>query len=112
MDRHLRPVRAAHVHWRALEDGGVLVRLADQRRFTVDEIGLVLWDRCNGMHSVEDLVDVIVHLFEVGADRAAHDVAGFLDHLEREDLIHLCEGTPDATRPRPASRPAEQEVLI
>lgn len=111
MDRNLRPVRAADVHWRTLEEGGVLVRLSDQRRYTIDEVGLVLWDRCNGMHSVDDLVRVIVHLFEVGADRAATDVARFLGDLNRAGLIKLCEGPEAPLTPEPVLAPLE-EVLI
>jgi len=112
MDRHIRPVRATDVHWRSLEEGGVLVRLSDQNRFSVDEVGLVLWDRCDGMHDVEDLVSLIVRLFEVGMDRAVADVEGFLRSLEQAELVKLCEGPEAPTMPAPETRPADELVLI
>jgi hypothetical protein len=95
VDRNLRPVRAFDVHWRALDGGGVLVRLADQRRFTLDEIGLVLWDRCDGEWSVGDLADELVRLFDVEPDQAAADVETFLIDLEQAELIRLF-AVPDA----------------
>lgn len=109
MRGHDRPLRDPDVQWRALEDGGVLVRSGDQRRFAVDEIGLVLWDRCDGDHAVDDLVAVIVHLFDVDAARATADVADFLDHLERESLVQVGDGPRET---RPGKLPVDDEVLI
>jgi len=101
VDRNLRPVRAFDVHWRALDGGGVLVRLADQRRFTLDEIGLVLWDRCDGEWSVGDLVDELVRLFDAEPDQAADDVEAFLLDLERTELVRLF-AVPDPSLAGPA----------
>ena len=110
MDRRLHPVRTPDVHWRSLDAGGVLVRASDQRRFAVNEVGIVLWDRCDGSHSVADLVDVVDTAFQIGPEQAARDVDEFLENLAREELIRFERREPAAARP--ASRPIDDEIVI
>lgn len=106
MDRNLWPVRAFDVHWRALDRGGVLVRISDQRRFALDELGLVIWDRCTGEWSVGELAETVARGFDIPVETALADVGRFLEELEAQDLIRLF------TRPERPTPPIDSDEPV
>jgi hypothetical protein len=65
--------------------------------YTLNEVAAHIWTILDAPASVDAIVEEICREFDVPADRAAHDVAAFLDALESAGLIaSLAE--PDATR--------------
>jgi hypothetical protein len=87
MDDLRRPLRSASVKWRVLDEEGVLVDLETSTYFTLNPVGLFVWDRCNGDFSPEDIVDGLVAEFEVTPECAQRDLDDFLAVLAGRGLI-------------------------
>ncbi len=81
------PLRSATVKWRVLDEEGVLVDLDRSTYFTLNSVGLFIWDRCNGEFSPEEIVEGIVEEFEIDAETARQDLETFLDALSDQGLI-------------------------
>ena len=80
--------RAETVHWRRLDDEVVLLDLDSGVYSTLNAVGSVIWDRCDGTISVKEIVDEIVLEFEVVEQQAHDDTLEFLDDLiERGYLL-------------------------
>ena len=55
--------------------------------FTLNEVGSHIWTLIETPTTVQAIVDDVVRVFEVSADRAEHDVIEFLDRLAEAGLI-------------------------
>jgi coenzyme PQQ biosynthesis protein PqqD len=67
----------------------VLLRLGDGAYYAVDEVGAMIWERCDGEHSVSDIVAELCTEFDAAADVIRADVLEFVDELRRERLLVL-----------------------
>ena len=65
----------------------VLLRLADGGYYALDDVGAFIWARCDGTHSVDDLVAAVLAEFDAPDDVVRADVQSFLDELADENLL-------------------------
>ena len=65
----------------------VLLRLADGGYYALDDLGAFIWARCDGRHTVDELVAAILAEFDVPHDVVQADVESFLDELFDENLL-------------------------
>lgn len=91
MDHHRRPLRSASVKWRILDEEGVLVDLDTKTYFSLNSVGLFIWDRCNGEFSPDEISRDLAAEFEVDEDRARLDLQEFLVALTERGLIEYLE---------------------
>jgi Coenzyme PQQ synthesis protein D (PqqD) len=91
MDQSRRPIRSASVKWRVLDEEGVLVDLDSSTYFTLNSVGLFIWDRCSGEFYPDEIVDGIAEEFEVEVDTARQDLESFLGSLAERGLIDYVE---------------------
>jgi coenzyme PQQ synthesis protein D (PqqD) len=62
----------------------------DTRRgtyFTLDDVGTVVWDLCDGTRTLDEIVAAVTTDYEVGADQAETDIRELLDELAAEQLV-------------------------
>ena len=95
MDDHRRPLRSASVKWRILDEEGVLVDLDSQTYFTLNAVGLFIWDHCNGEFSPNEICRDLALEFEVDESLARGDLEEFLVALTQRGLIEYLQ-TPAA----------------
>jgi hypothetical protein len=62
--------------------------------YTLSEMGTVVWDLLDGKSSVGQVIEAVCRKYEVAPERAAKDVADFLESLEKAGLI----GPPGAAK--------------
>lgn len=89
MDLDLHPCRSVAVKWRVLDEEGVLVHLESGTYFSLNPVGLFIWDRCTGGLTVRDIAEGVVAEFEVEAEEARGDLEEFLEALADQDLIEF-----------------------
>jgi hypothetical protein len=65
----------------------VLLRLADGAYYAIDEVGAMIWNRCDGEHTVSDLITELSAEFDAGPDVIRADVLEFVSELRRERLL-------------------------
>lgn len=85
----------------------VVIDLASGSYFSLSGSGGALWRQLSiGPGTVETLAALLAELHEVDHIRASHDVASFLDDLEREGLVVRCDGPAAGITSRGDSGPA------
>ena len=57
--------------------------------FTLNDVGSLIWDQCDGVLSVKEIVTVVTQRFEVEEDVALADTLSLLDELEAEECVVL-----------------------
>ncbi|TWP50438.1 PqqD family protein [Lentzea tibetensis] len=80
-----KPNQAFDVRFNNTPDGPILVRGHDA--FELNDVGLAIWERCDGVHSQQDIVEEIQALYDVTYDQAEADVEFFLTELGKAHLL-------------------------
>jgi hypothetical protein len=65
----------------------VLLRLEDGAYYAIDDVGAEIWDRCDGEHTVSDLVAELCSEFDAPEAVIRADVLEFVSELRRERLL-------------------------
>ncbi|MCU1224339.1 MAG: hypothetical protein JWQ42_2432 [Edaphobacter sp.] len=80
------------------EDGAVLLDIEQGICFSLNAIGLRIWELLKKLHSVDEIADALAQDFSVPRSQLLSDVTEFLQSLEAKRLIHQ----PGSTLPRQA----------
>jgi Coenzyme PQQ synthesis protein D (PqqD). len=82
-----RPKRKKEILLQAAADTLVLFNLDDGQYYAVDKLGGMLWELCDGTHSVSELVAMVCEQYDTTAETAESDVLEFLGELTNEKLL-------------------------
>lgn len=72
---------------RVVDGEALLIHLSSGDLYSLNSVGVSLWEHIDGMRTVEDLVDLIVDEYDVDRDRAEADVLRLVEQLADEGLI-------------------------
>ena len=81
-------VIATGVRETASEDGAVLLDIQQGICFSLNPIGLKIWELLKTHHSVDEIADELAQSFPVSRSAILSDVVEFLQSLEAKRLIH------------------------
>ena len=81
-------VIAPSVRETASEDGAVLLDIEQGICFSLNPIGLKIWELLKTHHSVDEIADDLAQDFPVSRSQLLSDVVEFLQSLEAKRLIH------------------------
>ena len=90
-------VIAPGVRETASEDGAVLLDIEQGICFSLNPVGLKIWELLKKRYSVDQIADALAHDFPVPRSQLLSDVVEFLQALEAKRLIHR-SGHTVATR--------------
>jgi len=90
-------VIAASVRETASEDGAVLLDIKEGICFSLNPVGLKIWELLKKRYSVDQIADALAQDFAVPRSQLFSDVVEFLQALEAKRLIHRSRHT-EATR--------------
>jgi hypothetical protein len=74
---------------RELRGESVLLDLASERYFGLDEVGTGMWRALTGSPSVEQAIALLLEEYDVPPDRLREDVASFVDTLSSAGLVDV-----------------------
>ena len=80
-------VIAPRVRETASEDGAVLLDIEQGICFSLNPVGLKIWELVKTHHSVDEIADELAQDFPVSRSQLLSDVAEFLQALEAQRLI-------------------------
>lgn len=80
-------VIAPGVRETASEDGAVLLDIEQGICFSLNPVGLKIWELLKRRYSVDQIADALAHDFPVPRSQLLSDVAEFLQSLEAKRLI-------------------------
>ncbi len=73
-------------------DGGLLFNPDTNRIRVINHTGLFIWNLCDGMHTVEEIIDGIRGAFDgVPGDQVANQVNNFVDEMVTSGFIGTLE---------------------
>ncbi|HWY54137.1 MAG TPA: PqqD family protein [Terriglobales bacterium] len=75
----------------ASEDGAVLLDIEQGICFSLNPIGLKIWELLKTHHSVDEIADELAQSFPVSRSQLLSDVVEFLQSLEAKRLIHRAD---------------------
>lgn len=81
------PILHPDTIWRVLEDGAVVVTPRAGNVRVLNSVGTTIWQLINGENSLADIERQLVLTFDVPPERARADLLGFIEELERRDMI-------------------------
>jgi hypothetical protein len=87
-------VIAPGVRETASEDGAVLLDIEQGICFSLNPVGLKIWELLKTHHSVDEIADELALGFSVSRSQVLSDVVEFLQALEAKRLIHRADHTP------------------
>jgi pyrroloquinoline quinone biosynthesis protein D len=65
----------------------VLLRLEDGGYYSLDEVGAMIWELCDGQRAVGEIVAMLCAEFDAPEATVRADVLEFIDDLRRERLL-------------------------
>ena len=72
---------------RQLDDEVVILDVPSGRYFSLNAVGVVVWDRLADEATIDDLVDAVTAEFEVDPDTARSDIDGLVASLTEAGLL-------------------------
>lgn len=79
------PQRQLTVMMHELQGRKVLIKR--DRTFEVDEVGLFIWDLCDGAHTVEDIANAVTDAYDIDHQTALNDCREFIEELTHIGLL-------------------------
>lgn len=79
------PTQGYDVRFNDTPDGPLLVRGLEA--FELNEVGLAIWQRCDGLHTEQEIVEAIRDMYGVSEEQARADVTFFLTELGKARLL-------------------------
>jgi len=86
-------VIAPSVRETASEDGAVLLDIEQGICFSLNPVGLRIWELLKKRHSVDQIADALAQDFPISRSQLLSDVVEFLQSLEAKRLIHRADHT-------------------
>ena len=89
MESAFLPRRTKGLAWCLKDEGGLIFNETGTRTWSINPLGLFIWDRCDGSRDVGRIVREMCQQFEIDEADARADVADFLTSMEDLGLIQL-----------------------
>ena len=78
---------ADHVSWRKVENEAVVLDLNSSDYFSLNETGLLIWEKIGEGSTLEGLAEAVASEYDVEAKAAKADVKKLVDELVKRKLI-------------------------
>jgi hypothetical protein len=82
-----RPKRREDVLTEPLDGETVVLDLVSGEYHLLNPTGQLIWEHCDGEHSLDDLANVLVQGFGLTTDEALADVRHLVERLQGADLL-------------------------
>ena len=87
MDTRVRPSRAEGLQWCTHDDGGLIIDPHTGRTWSLNPVGLLIWDHCDGEHDLGQIALEIRLEFGIDLVQAQRDAAAFLAEMQEQGLL-------------------------
>jgi hypothetical protein len=99
-----KPVRNPSLEWKADDQGKTLVILPpkerrktgrlsnllgvpEQKKFSIDEIGSIVWSMCDGEHNIKNIVEALNQRFKLNREEAETGLQTYMKQLSKKGLV-------------------------
>jgi hypothetical protein len=78
----------------------VLLHLGSGQYYSLDEVGIRVWELCDGAHNIPEIVSIICQEYAAPAEQVERDVRDLVEDLSREHLLNVGGRSPTSA-PQP-----------
>jgi len=89
LDLHAIPVPNQEYCVRQVGDETVFLADSGSRFISLNPVGSFIWQQMDGVHTLQDILDILCDEYEVTRDVATTDLATFVNQLSTQGLIVL-----------------------
>ena len=82
---HLK--RVASVVWKPMKEETILLNTENGAYFSTNDVGLAIWQACDGTRSLEDIVIEVADQFKAPLAQIKRDIQSFSGRLQRLGLL-------------------------
>ncbi len=72
----------------------VLLHLGSGQYYCLEEVGIRVWELCDGAHSISEIVAIIRQEYDAAPDEVEPDVRNLVEELSREQLVNAGGRSP------------------
>ncbi len=83
----LRPRKQDHLIEHPMDDEVLLYDPAVDRTHRLNTSARLIWERCDGRHTINDIANTLTECFDVEFETALHDARAVIEQLEQEQLL-------------------------
>lgn len=76
---------------RKLEDKMFIFRPAENKLYTLNDIGTEIWEHLDKKITIEDIVSIISEKFNIGQEYIQNDVVDFAEELRANGLVTIAD---------------------
>jgi len=84
---HARVSRKDEVPWKVLDDTIVILDLTEGDFFELDDVGCWIWQRLDGVRTLEDHARALAEEYGIDIETARSDIVAFVADLDSKGLI-------------------------
>ncbi len=93
------PVRRDSTAHRVVGDEAIIVNFQDSFFYNLSPVGTFIWERCDGEHSMAQIINEVVKEYDVEAEEASRDCEQFLQELVQEGILEWHPGPQGLATP-------------
>ena len=82
-----RPVRSSRILAQQAQGATVLLSLDEGTYFSLNDVGAVVWEMCDGTHTLAEVVEAVCAEFDAPPDVVTSDVVALVEELASERLV-------------------------
>lgn len=82
-----QPRRRADILTQQVQETQVLLNLKDGQYYALDEVGIRIWELCDGQHSLAEISAILAHEYDAPAETIAADVVELVGDLVDAQLL-------------------------
>jgi hypothetical protein len=75
------------VHSSILDGEAVLLNLENGMYYSLNRVGTMIWELCDGAHTLADILEKVCENFEVEEEQAKHDLLAISSELLQQKLL-------------------------
>ncbi len=87
--------REDRIIWKTIEGKGFLLNLENGSYFEVNDVGLTIWEKCDGKTPLGEIASSLEKKFSLGSKRAADDISEFVGALKSYKVISILDEPAD-----------------
>lgn len=82
------PNRKNTLAFNKLQNDTIIIDFSAEKQFhQVNEVGSLIWELCDGHHTLEKIAEIIHDQYDISLSDALKDVNHFISQLEQNDLL-------------------------
>ncbi len=91
-------INTAEVAAKVLDGEAILINLSTGTYYGIDKAGCRIWEMIEKGYNQREIIETVVALYDVPAERAKADIESLISELIKENLIMVADNSPSVAK--------------